>query len=130
MKVLVIEDNVYKAVQLTRALKNLGISDINDIREAADKESALHYLEKEDFDLILLDMFFPEKKDGWEEPWCGFKVLDWMQEHKKMIPVICTSTVRTNLFGYDCCVGQMLYGQDDREFRLKELIDQIPYLFE
>lgn len=126
MKVLIIEDNVYKAVEMVRALKNLAITDI---KEAADKETALAYLEKEDFDLILLDMFFPEKKGGWEEPWCGFKVLDWMAEKKKNIPVICTSTVRTNLFAYDFCVGQLLYQQDDTAFRLKELIDQIPYLF-
>lgn len=127
MKVLVVEDNIFKAVELTRALNNLGITDI---REVVDKESALSYLAKEEYDLILLDMFFPESKGGWEEPWCGFKVLDWMQDNKRMIPVICTSTVRTNLFGYDFCVGQMLYGQDETEFRIKELIDQIPYLFE
>ena len=121
-----IEDNVYKEVEMTRALKNLAITEI---KVAADKESALTCLEKENFDLILLDMFFPETKGGWEEPWCGFKVLDWMVEQKKNIPVICTSTVRTNLFAYDFCVGQLLYQQDDTAFRLKELIDQIPYLF-
>lgn len=121
-----IEDNVYKEVEMTRALKDLAITEI---KVASDKESALAYLEKEDFDLILLDMFFPETKGGWEEPWCGFKILDWMVEQKKNIPVICTSTVRTNLFAYDFCVGQMLYRQDDTAFRLKELIDQIPYLF-
>lgn len=126
-KVLIVDDNVYKVVEMIRALKDINVTEID---EAEDKESALALLEKKDYDLVLLDMFFPKKKGGGEEPWCGFQVLDWMQEHKKIIPVICTSSVRTNLLGYDFCIGQMVYRQDDTGFRIIELIRQIPYYFE
>lgn len=127
MKVLMIEDNVYKEVEMTRALRDMNITDI---KQVDNMEDALALLEKDEFELVLLDMHFRVSKRGEDDDWCGFRVLDWMKEREMHIPVICTSTVRSNLMAYDDCVGQMVYLQDDTAFRLKELINMIPYLYE
>ncbi|MDO4490874.1 MAG: response regulator [Lachnospiraceae bacterium] len=128
MKVLLVEDNVYKAVDFTKALKSL-FPDHLEICEAEDRETAQEYLERQKFDLVLLDMFFPDCKGGYEEPWCGLKILDYLKEKPYRTPVICTSTVRCSLMDYPDCIGQVVYGKDETDFRLKELVDQIPYLF-
>ena len=119
MNVLMIEDDVYKSIDLVKALSDI---DITEVTSVGDLESALTELEKRKFDFILLDMYFPKTKRGPEYPMCGTLVLEWMNEHDIHLPVIVTSSVKVDMSEYDDVIGQIHYGHDDEDYKMYELV--------
>jgi len=79
--VLVVEDERPLARALELKLKGAGL----EVTVATDGKHALEILEKQDFDLMLLDLIMPRVD--------GFGVLQWLQEHKKKVKVIVTSNL-------------------------------------
>jgi len=80
-KVLVAEDEKPMAKALELKLNNSGFT----AKAVFDGEEAVEELEKNDYDLLLLDLMMPRRD--------GFGVLEWLKEKKKKLPVI----VSTNL---------------------------------
>lgn len=79
--ILVVEDERPLARALELKLKGAGLQ----VTVATDGKNALEILEKQDFDLMLLDLIMPRVD--------GFGVLQWLQEHKKKVKVIVTSNL-------------------------------------
>lgn len=75
-RILIVEDNFLNMKLMADILENLGYQ----ITKAIDGEVALEILDKEDFDLILLDIQLPKKS--------GYQVL---KEMNKQIPTIVVS---------------------------------------
>lgn len=75
-RILIVEDNVLNMKLMADVLESLGYS----VTKAIDGEIALDILNKEDFDLILLDIQLPKKS--------GYEVL---KEMNKRIPTIVVS---------------------------------------
>lgn len=75
-KILIVEDNELNMKLMADVLEEVGY----DITKAEDGEMALEILDREDFDLILLDIQLPKKS--------GYDVL---KEMKKNIPTIVVS---------------------------------------
>lgn len=80
-KVLVAEDEKPMSKALELKLSKAGF----DVRAAYDGEEALNYLEKESFDLVLLDLVMP-KADG-------FKVLEGISQKGIKVKVIIASNL-------------------------------------
>lgn len=89
-RILIIEDNILNMKLMTDILENLGYQ----ITKAVDGEMALEILEKEDFDLILLDIQLPKKS--------GYEVL---KEMNKRIPTIVVSA---------CCMEEEILKAKDK----------------
>ena len=78
-RLLLCDDSPVERLALAHYLRNSGF----EVDEAADGESALHHLKHRRIDLLLLDLQMPEVD--------GFDVLNYLQEHRRGLPVILLS---------------------------------------
>ncbi|NOY60031.1 MAG: response regulator transcription factor [Calditrichaeota bacterium] len=111
-KILLVEDEESLAVGLDYNLTEEGYK----ISWAKDGKQALHFFEKEDFDLILLDIMLPY--------YDGFQVSQKIREKSPQIPILML-TARTS--SADRVLG-LESGADDyitKPFHLKELLLRI-----
>uniref|UniRef100_UPI0040569EFE hypothetical protein n=1 Tax=Acetatifactor sp. TaxID=1872090 RepID=UPI0040569EFE len=94
LKVLIIDDSVYKAMDITRAMEFSGVSDITRVR---DQESAFEALyesieNKAPFSLIVTDMHYP-LATGMEADYdAGFILIERLRKKRINIPVIICSS--------------------------------------
>lgn len=94
LKTLIIDDNVYKAMDITRALEFSGVRDITRVR---DQESAFEAIyksveSKAAFDLIVTDMHYPLAKGMEADYDAGFILIKRLKEEEINIPVIICSS--------------------------------------
>lgn len=116
-KILIVEDDIILQMAIVRAVEGEGF----DVLEAIDGEEALHKVETEKPDLILLDLLLP-KKTGW-------RVLKEIREHKdkyiKDIPVIVLTAIGEDKSLEECSK----YGIDGylikSEYSLDTVIEKI-----
>lgn len=80
-KVLIIDDSPSKIAAARKVLKKLKISNI---QEATYSEEARVKCESNHFDIIILDMNFPEKKDGELNGYAGAKMISHIKAIYKM----------------------------------------------
>lgn len=106
MKVLIVDDDAFKAREIRETLENLKIQDI-DWRES--KKSGLEALEQEKYDFLVLDMYFPLEDGGDEVPCCGLLFLKEMKEKQIELPVIVCSTARMDFSDCDMVRGTVWY---------------------
>lgn len=76
---LLCDDSPVERLALAHCLRSSGYA----VDEAGDGKSALHHLKNRKVDLVLLDLQMPEVD--------GFEVLNYLQEHRKALPVILLS---------------------------------------
>ena len=83
-RILVVDDNDDNRYTLTLDLELEGYADI---QIAEDGEQAIARLDKEDFDVVLLDVMMP-KVDG-------YQVLSWLKDQRRLhdLPVIMISAL-------------------------------------
>jgi len=90
LNVVVIDDDIFKAINIKRALENNGISKVTLV---GDQESFWSLLkEGKHFDLIVTDMHYPLQKGKWADPDAGFILIEKMKEMAIDIPIIICST--------------------------------------
>lgn len=94
LKVLIIEDNVFKAMDITRALEFSGVRDITRVR---DQEAAFEILYQSvegemPFNLIVTDMHYPLAKGMEADYDAGFILIERLKEEEINIPVIICSS--------------------------------------
>lgn len=88
--ILLIEDNIYKAVDIERALESCGIANITRV---GFQEDAFEKIEEGIiFDLIITDMRYPIYRGGDTDTEAGFKLIEWLKEKDLDIPVVICST--------------------------------------
>lgn len=92
LKVLVVDDDFIKAMDIKRALE---MNDIRDILTVRNQEAVWEEVEKEEngkIDLIVTDMNYPMYPGGDINPEAGFVLLDKIEQRDLNIPVIICST--------------------------------------
>ncbi|ANT64468.1 sigma-54-dependent transcriptional regulator [Prosthecochloris sp. CIB 2401] len=75
-KVLIADDESSSRILLTHFIKKLGYDPV----ETSDGNQCIEQLSSKDIDILLLDIFMPEKD--------GFQVMEWLQNNDIHIPVI------------------------------------------
>lgn len=86
--ILLIEDNIYKAIDIERTLEDCGVTNITRV---GFHEEALEKLEVS-FDLIITDMQYPLQRGGDCDLEAGFKLIEYLKEKELTIPVVICST--------------------------------------
>ena len=90
MTVLLIEDNIYKAIDIERTLETCGVKDI--IRVGFQEDALEIIEEKQVFDLIITDMRYPIHRGGEEDLEAGFKLIEYLKSNELKIPFVICST--------------------------------------
>lgn len=93
-KVLLLEDNIFKTADITRALEQYGITGLHKVRNQEDgKERLLEAIkQKKPYDLIITDMNYPLESGKETDPEAGFKLLLWLKAKRIVTPVIICSS--------------------------------------
>ena len=116
-KVLIVDDNVYKKIDIQRVVRNLGAERVDWERSL---ETALLRLEQEKeapYDLIITDMNFPEKAGGDPYYRSGVRLIDALAGKGIRIPVILCSSVRYSVGGVAGCVWYSELRDLEADFR-------------
>lgn len=124
--ILLIEDNIYKAIDIERALESCGIKNITRVGFL---EEALEKIEECElavtFDLIVTDMRYPLHRGGDEDCEAGFKLIEYLKEKRLTIPVVICST--SNYESVEGIFGTVWYSELNdikRDFKkIKERLD-------
>lgn len=125
LNVLVVDDNVFKAVEIKKALKFNGIRNIVHVRN---QEAVWGEIDKskengKSVDLIVTDMHYPLEQGLEADHDAGFILIERMKERGIKIPVIICST--RNFHSPDA-LGTVWYNElRDIEFDFKELLQKL-----
>ena len=94
LKVLIIDDSVYKAMDITRALEFSGVRDITRVREQESAFEAIYESieSKASFNLIVTDMHYPLERGMEADYDAGFILIERLKEEGINIPVIICSS--------------------------------------
>ena len=124
LKVLLLEDNVYKRIDIKNALSLYGIKNVVCVDymkaglEAVEKSMA-----EEPFELIISDMHYAIERIGGPVPDAGEQLIQKLQEEGIDIPIIICSSVPYNIPGI---LGTVWYDERrDLNRDLKELLDKM-----
>lgn len=125
LQVLVVDDNVFKAVDIKKALEFNGIRNIVLVRnqEAVWDEIDRSKENGKSIDLIVTDMHYPLEAGQEADHNAGYILLERMKERGIQIPVIICST--QNFHSPDA-LGTVWYNElSDIEFDFKELLRKL-----
>ena len=124
LKVLIIDDNVFKANDIRKALEFCGVRNVTNVW---DQESAWEEIERADqlgrpFGLVVTDMHYPVKK-GEDADWrAGEIFLEEVQRRGMSLPVIVCSSMNLNLpLAYGCVWYSSL--NENMEFDFQALLN-------
>ena len=93
-RVLVIDDDVYKAIDITRALEYSKVKDVIRVRNQEKAFESIYENAKngDPIDIIVTDMNYPLASGEDADGEAGFKLLARLKEEKISIPVIICSS--------------------------------------
>ena len=126
MLVLNIEDNVFKHLDICKALRAGGLTELN-IDCKGNLKDGIELIEKHNemgkpYDLIITDMWYPESFGG-REAESGDKLIKIAQENRWRIPIILCSSVNYN---YPDILGSVHYSEnEDWENKLLQLVRKL-----
>ena len=94
IKVLILDDDIYKAMAVQRALRDEGVRKIEVV---SDQQSGMDYvydcmIKEDPVNLIVTDMQYPLKQGGRIEIEAGFELIERLENEKIEIPVIICSS--------------------------------------
>lgn len=121
MRILNIEDTATKHADITRALRQSGITDVDWAKNLEDglavlKDPAVKY------DLVITDMYYPIEPGGYETE-AGMVLIEKMRDMQLSIPIIVCSSARLRIFGI---LGTVYYAPGaDWESELKGLLESL-----
>ena len=117
-KIMYVEDNTIKYMNVCRFLNRIGIYDI---RHATNSEEALSLVEKEKFDLIVLDMHF--EFEGKDDHQAGEKTMQCLRRNGIEIPIIFCSSRNWKI---PETLGNIFYNEcRDWEYEALELFQKL-----
>lgn len=120
LKVAVVDDNVFKSMEIKRALEFNGISNITLLNN---QEDVWNLLNREEVDLIVTDMHYPLEKGAEADLHAGYILLEKMKEKGIQIPVIICSSLNYLPEG---AVGVVWYNKmKDLNFEFKEVLGRV-----
>jgi len=98
IKVLVIEDDILKAIDINRALKS---NNIKNITKVNNQEEAWRLINEqgEKFDLIVTDMHYPLAPGALADKEAGLKLIKRLEQEGSDTPIIVCSSVNYSIPG-------------------------------
>lgn len=125
LKVLLLEDNVYKRIDIKSALSLYGIKNIVCVDYVqAGLEAVKDSLKEEPFGLIITDMNYPMERIGGVVSDAGKQLIQKLQAEGIDIPIILCSSIPYNIPGI---LGTVWYDERrDLNRDIKELLDKMP----
>lgn len=122
-KILLLEDNIFKAADITRVLEQYGIKELHKVKNQEEgKERLLEAInEQKPYDLIITDMNYPLESGAETDPEAGFKLLLWLKVKRIVTPVIICSGYQYREPSVLGCIRYQKNGDLYTEF--KELLD-------
>ncbi len=124
LKVLLVEDNVYKRIDIKNALSLYGIKNVVCVNYLqAGMEEIYKSMNTEPIGLIITDMHYPIERVGAEVPDAGNQLIKRLQSEDINIPVIVCSSVPYQI---PEILGTVWYDERrDLNRDLKELLDKL-----
>ena len=122
-RVLIIEDNVYKAIDIKRALSMSGIRDILKVNNQEEAWKIIYNSmnQEKEISLIVTDMHYPLASGGIADEEAGFKLIERLKEEGIKIPVIVCSSYKYNISEI---LGSVWYSNlRDLDLDFKELLE-------
>ena len=120
LRALLLEDDIFKAQDIKKALNNCGV---RDILQAENQRKGLELLEEstsqgKPISLIVTDMSYPLDRGAAEDPDAGEKLVKYLQKENLDIPVILCSSINYKDPMFAGCVWYNKKLRDiDQEFR-------------
>lgn len=125
MKVLNLEDNVYKQVDMRKALDWCGVNDVDQVENMEDGFRKIYELSDsgETYDVIITDMHYPLSKDSKSDFDVGKKLLKRLKEENINIPIIVCSSRNFKIPGV---FGEVWYHKSvDINWEFKKLLEKL-----
>lgn len=124
-KTLILDDDIYKTIDIQRALNFCGITDIKTV---SNQKSGMKYLyqcseDNTPVNLIVTDMHYPLEAGAEADEEAGFKLVERLTEEGITIPVIICSSLN---FKDERVLGTVWYN-DMRDLNrdFKEVLDKL-----
>ena len=126
MRVINVEDDIFKHNDIKRALEVLGLKDITLVKNEKDAIKLIIESVNSDnpFNLVISDMQFPLFAGGGKDNNAGFKLIDDLKDNDVDIPVIVCSSFNLNIPDIIGCVYYSKNTDLDVEFR--KLLQKLP----
>lgn len=124
-RVLLIEDSVYKASDIKRALRFNGILEVFRVSNQEEAWNEIYKAQKDEskVDIIVTDMHYPLHVGKAADEEAGFKLIDCLEKEKIQIPVIICSTRN---FSEPRCAGSVWYNElRDLELDFKAVLQRL-----
>ena len=102
--VLIIDDNVYKKIDIQRALALLGVSEVDWSRSLENAKEKIRLRGENPYSLIITDMNYPLTEGDKAFYRSGERLVGWVAEEGLKIPVILCSSVRYTIPGTAACI--------------------------
>ncbi len=124
LKVLLVEDNVYKRIDVKNALSLCGIKNVVCVNYLqAGMEEIYKSMDTAPIGLIITDMHYPIERVGGEVPDAGNQLIKRLQSEDINIPVIVCSSVSYQI---PEILGTVWYDERrDLNHDIKELLDKL-----
>ena len=122
IKAVIVDDDVFKGVDIQKALEFNGIQNIMTVRDQ-EKLWEQIYDSEDKIDLIVTDMQYPLKAEGAIDEEAGFKLMERMEKEKIDIPVIVCSSLNYKI---PDILGRVWYSKlSDLNSNFKEVLDKL-----
>lgn len=89
MRALIIDDNVFKQIDIRKALEWNGIRNIDSVSY---QDEALEKIRNNDYNLIITDMHYPLEKGMDSDKEAGYKLIDILEKENIETPIIICSS--------------------------------------
>ena len=122
IKAVIADDDVFKGIDIRKALEFNGISNIITVRNQ-EKLWEQIYQGEEKIDLIVTDMQYPLEVGEVVDKEAGFKLIERMEKEKIDIPVIVCSSLN---YSIPNILGSVWYNKlNDLNSNFKELLSKL-----
>ncbi|WP_083655219.1 response regulator [Roseburia sp. 499] len=125
IQVLVIDDDVFKANDIRKALAFSGITNILTVNNQEDAWKEIYKSENMEakIDLIVTDMCYPLSRGNSIDEEAGFKLIERLNKEKIEIPVIVCSSIKYNV---PEILGSVWYNKSrDLEFDFRDVLNRL-----
>lgn len=125
VKTLILEDDVYKAIEVERALNYCGIYNI---KQVSNQKAGFRYIyqcleDNAPVQLIVTDMHYPLEAGSEADTEAGFKLLERLEKENLNIPVIICSSLN---FREPKALGNVWYNKlRDIKMDFKEILETL-----
>lgn len=122
IKAVIADDDVFKGIDIRKALESNGIRNIMIVRNQ-EKLWEQIYRGEDKLDLIVTDMQYPLEAGANVDEEAGFKLIERMEKEKIDIPVIVCSSLN---YSIPDILGSVWYNKlNDLNSNFKEMLDKL-----